>query len=67
MDTGTKVLIETIGSVGYVVTITYDDDRNPVLTAVDERTRETFIVRDQDLYLAACELAEQVGIELDDG
>ena len=67
MDTAAKVLIETIGSVGYAVSITYDDNRNPVLTAIDERTRETFIVRDEDLYLAACELAEQVGIELADG
>ncbi len=65
MDTVTKVLIETIGNTGYVVSITYDDAR-PVVTAVDERTREVFIVRHEDLYHAACELAEQIGIDLDD-
>ena len=67
MNTVTKVLIETIGNTGYVVSLTYDDNARPVVTAVDERTHETFIVRHEDLYLAACELAEQIGIELEDG
>jgi hypothetical protein len=63
----TKVLIEMIGDAGYVVSFTYDDDARPVVTAVNERTRETFIVRHEDLYHAACELAEQVGIDVEDG
>ena len=67
MDTVTKALIETIGNTGYEVSIMYDDDARPVVTAIDERTGESFIVRHADLYLAACELAEQVGIDLEDG
>ena len=52
---------------GCVVSIAYDDYARPVLTAIDERTRETFIVGHEDLYLAACVLAAQIGIEHDDG
>ncbi len=35
--------------------------------AVDRRTRETFVVRAGDLYGTVVELAQQVGIELEDG
>ena len=67
MDTVTRVLIETIGNTGYDVSITYDDDARSVVTAIDEGTGEIFIVRHEDLYLAVCELAGQIGVEVTDG
>lgn len=35
--------------------------------AVDWRTRETFVVRSDDLYRTVVELAQHVGIKLEDG
>ena len=42
------------------------DGRN-VVEAVSEETGETFVVRGDDLYLVVVELAQQCGIELEDG
>ena len=41
-----------------------DNDGNTVAEAIDETTKERFIVRADDLYTAVVELAQQVGIEL---
>jgi hypothetical protein len=38
-----------------------------LVNAVDERTRESFTVTVPDRYKAGVELAEQVGIDLEDG
>ena len=64
MDPVTKAILETIGNTGYTVTI--EAGR---LTAVDEQSGERFIVRHgrKDFYDAVVELAQRVGIELEDG
>ena len=65
MNTVTKAVIETIGDNGYCVEIGYVDAL-PVVVAVDLTTGERFVVRGSDLYETVCEVAIQVGIELDD-
>ena len=57
--------IETIGDAGYAVAIGVDQTGLHVVTAVDEWTGETFIVRGADLYVAVHEVARQTGIGLD--
>jgi len=52
MDAVTKALIETIGTVGYVVSIEADASKNMVVTAVSQESGETFVVRALGLYLA---------------
>ena len=44
-----------------------DSDGNKVVEATDTETGERFVVRADDLYMAAIELAQQVGIDLLDG
>jgi len=67
MDATTKALIETIGATGYAVTVGADSDGNKVVEAADKKTGETFVVRADCLYMAAVELVQQVGIDLEDG
>jgi len=67
MDTTTKALIETIGNAGYSVMTGKDGDGNTVTEATDQTTSERFVVRADDLYTAVVELAQQVGIDLEDG
>ena len=62
MDTVTKSLIEVIGDSGYDIMI-----GNNVIEAVDQQTVERFIVRCSNLYEGSVELAQQVGVELQDG
>ena len=64
MDSVTKAILETIGNTGYAVTTEAGK-----LTAVDEQSGERFIVRYErrDFYDAVVELAQRVGIELEDG
>ncbi len=38
-----------------------------VVEAAKEKTNEAFVVRGKDLYLVVVELAQQCGIELEDG
>ncbi len=57
MDPVTKVLIETIGDAGYLIDIAGDGQGGYTVTAVARRGGEPFVV----------ELAEQIGIELEDG
>ncbi len=66
MDPVTKALIQTIGGAGYVVSTRNDDGRHAV-EAKDTSTGEIFVVRADTLYDAAVELAQQVGVELEDG
>ena len=65
MDTVTKSVIETIGDAGYAVIVNAADG-HPVVTAIDEKTGELFIVRGDNLYAAVVELAQQLGFGLDD-
>ena len=65
MDTLTKAILETIGVAGYAVSIGADNGL-PVVEAIDNKTGERFVVRGE-LDEAAVELAEQVGVELEDG
>ena len=67
MDTTTKALIETIGDAGYSVMTGADSSGNSVAEATDKTTGETFVVRADALYTAVVELAQQVGIDLEDG
>ena len=67
MDPTTKAVIETIGNAGYSVTIGADSNGNSIAEATDEANSEKFIVRADELYSAVIELAQQVGIELEDG
>ena len=66
VDAVTKAVIETIGDNGYCVEIGYVDAL-PVVVAADLKTGERFVVRGSDLYETVVELAQQVGIELEDG
>ena len=62
MNSLTKAILETIGSAGYTIHVNRHD-----LTATDQKTNERFIVRyDDDIYVAAVELTQQIGIELED-
>ena len=69
MDPTTKAVIETIGNADYFVTVTIGPNRigKSVVEASDETNGEKFIVRADELYSAVIELAQQVGIELEDG
>ena len=67
MDPTTKALIETIGDAGYSVMTGTDSKGNTVVQATDQTTGERFVVRAADLYTAVVELAQQVGIDLEDG
>ena len=66
MDPVTKVVVETIGDAGYRVDIGADGHGTNVVTAV-AADGERFVVRGPDLYLMVVELAQQVGIDLEDG
>lgn len=66
MDCVTKAVLESVHQMGYVVRV---DDSGPgrvAISAGDMSTSALFVVRSDDLYDAACALAERAGIELDD-
>ncbi len=67
MNATTKAVLETIGDTGYTVMTGADRHGNAVVEATDDHTGEKFVVRTDDLYTAVVELAQQVGIELEDG
>ncbi len=67
MDATTQALIETIGDAAYSVMTGRDSDGNSIAEATDLTTSERFIVRGDDLYTTVVELAQQVGMELEDG
>jgi len=67
MDATTKVAIETISGAGYGVLFGADPDGRLIVEAIDLETTETFVVTGNDLYTVVLELAEQVGIDLEDG
>ena len=67
MDHVTKVVLDSIAALGFVVDVSEPTPGRHVVKAVDKATRETFVVRGDDLYDVACELAGQVGVELEDG
>ena len=67
MDAVAKAVIETIGRAGYAVLCGVDDDGRYVVEAKDMETGEFFVVRADTLYDAAVELAQQAGLELEDG
>ena len=51
---------------GFTVQL-YGKDGQNVVEAVNHETNETFVVRGEDLYEVVVELAQQCGIELEDG
>ena len=61
------MFIETIGNAGYSVTMGVNSNGNSVAESTDEANGEKFIIRADELYSAVIELAQQVGIELEDG
>ena len=61
-DPTTRVVIETIRASGYALQV-----NSHAVTAIHKCTGEQFVVSGKTLYDAACELATQVGIELEDG
>ena len=65
-DAETKAVSEIIGDNGYCVEIGYVDAL-PVVVAIDLETSERFVVHGSDPYETVVELAQQVGIDLDDG
>ena len=67
MDATTKAIIETIIKTGYSVMNGVDRNGNSVVEAAHETTGERFVVRADSLYAAIVELAQQVGLELEDG
>ncbi len=66
MNPPTKAIIEVIGAAGYEVQLGMANGYQ-IVEAVDQRSRETLVVRGDDLYRTVVELAQQVGIELEDG
>ena len=66
LDAVSNAIVETIGGAGFTVQM-YGLDGQNVVEAVNEATDETFVVRGKDLYLVVVELAQQCGIELEDG
>ncbi len=66
MNAVTKAVVETIGAAGFTVQL-YGKDGQSEVEAVNEETGEAFVVRGDDLYLVVVELAQQCGIELEDG
>ena len=66
MDSVTKAILETIGGAGFTVSLGAADGLS-VVEAIDSETGERFVVRGDNLYAATVELAEEVGIELEDG
>ena len=66
LDAVTKAIIETNGAAGFVVELGVEGGRE-VATAVSEETDERFVVRSDDLYETVVELAQQCGVELEDG
>jgi hypothetical protein len=66
IDAPTKALPETVGGAGFDVQFGTADAPHAV-EAVDRETGETFVVRGDDLYRTVVELAQHVGIELEDG
>ncbi len=62
MEPTAKAILETVGSLGYVVQIGGAWGRVKITATGDDG--ETFVVGGDDLYAVACELAEQVGIGL---
>lgn len=66
MDTVTKAGIETISATGYRLDIAADGHGTYAVTAV-AADGERFVVRRADFYLVVIELAQHVGIDLEDG
>ena len=66
MDAVTKSVIETIGDAGFVVMLSHVNGLH-VIEATAQDSGELFVVTGDDLRATAIELAEQVGIELEDG
>lgn len=66
MDAPTKAVLEVIRAAGFDVQRSVVDGRH-VVEAVARDSGETFVVRGKDLYAVAVELAQQCGIELEDG
>ena len=64
MDAVSKAILQTIGAAGFTVTTKSDS-----VTAINLETGERFIVRfdAENSYSAVVELAQQVGIDLEDG
>jgi hypothetical protein len=62
----TKAIIEVIGDAGFAVTIGHEDGLH-VVEARALESGELFRVTGDDLDTTAVELAERVGIELEDG
>ncbi len=65
--TTTKAVIASIVGIGYAVQLRTEDDGNVVAQAANSETAERFVVRGSDLYDAVCELAQQVGLDLNNG
>ena len=63
MKAVTKAIIETIGAAGFAVPLYGRDGRN----VVEAANEATFVVRGDDLCTVVIELAQQCGIELEDG
>ncbi len=61
-----NAVTKAIGAAGSTVQ-QYGQDGQNVVEAVNEETGETFVVRGDDLYEVVVELAQQCGIELEDG
>ena len=66
MDPVTKSVIEVVGTAGFAVTLGHDDGLH-VIEATEIDSGDLFRVTGDDLQATAIELAEQVGIELEDG
>ncbi len=64
LDPVTSAVLFAVARLGYVVNIRQDGG---LFVATAYRDSETFIARVPDPYTAAVELAQRVGVELEDG
>ena len=66
LDPPTKAIMATLADAGFLVSIGSDPDGR-IVTSARDPAGETWQVWAADAYAAVCELAGQVGFELDDG
>ncbi|UCC31280.1 MAG: hypothetical protein JSU86_03195 [Phycisphaerales bacterium] len=67
MDATTRALIETNGATGYAMMAGADSDGHRVVEAADKETGERFVVRADDLYMAAVFKGWKLGMRQDQG
>jgi hypothetical protein len=66
MDGTTRAILKQITNLGYAVFVRESGFGHEV-TAIHSASGERYGVTDRDLYAAACQLADTLGVDLQDG